>query len=125
MQSISFHTVLLLICALVLAPLSPAFAQASASAQHEASTCAPVHATIADAHSHHADADGPTNADSDCGQHDACAGACCAQCAHCFVAAMGTHTTEPAGLAVFSATRPTGRSRLVSDLLERPPRLLA
>ncbi len=125
MRPTSFHTVLMLICALTLAPLLPAFAQASAFAQNAASACAVPDASMADTHMHHTQADEPVNADSGCAQNDACGGACCAQCAHCFMAATGTDITGPAGASVFTAARLTGRSLLIPDLLERPPRLLS
>lgn len=124
MRPTSLHTVLLLICALALAPLSPAFAQGPASGQQDAAACASAH-TMAGMHVHHAQTDESADADTGCAQHDACGGACCAQCAHCFMAVAGTPIIGLAGVSVFTAARMTGRSLLIPGLLERPPRLLA
>jgi hypothetical protein len=130
MRSTSFYTVLLLICALTLAPLLPAFAQASSwHAAATAPTGDQLHSVLAGDHAHHVQAQ-PSQpddrADRSCLQHDSCAGVCCATCAHCFLAAL-EHAMLPVSLRglVFTAALPTDHALLVPALLERPPRLLA
>jgi hypothetical protein len=125
MRPTSFHAVLLLICALTLAPMVPAFAQAAIAAQSGSQACEPPHAAAADTHIHHTQADEPANADSDCAQHDVCGGACCSQCAHCFVVPTAMSSAGPAAVSVYAAARVRDRSLLTPDLLERPPRLFA
>ncbi len=122
MRPLHFSTVLLLICALTLAPLLPAF---PASLTVDAPTCAPAQGAMTDAHAHHGQVDETPNAEGGCMQQDACDGACCTQCAHCFLAIGSTEIAGPGRMSVFAATRLTGRSLLIPALLERPPRLPA
>lgn len=120
MRASRIASVLLLVCALISTPLSPAFARtAIAEAPAHAAACATEHAI--DAHAHHADVDDTA---AGCVQ-DTCDSACCASCAHGFLVVAGIEPAGPARVSVLTATLPTGHITLIPALLERPPRFLA
>ncbi|MEK7815626.1 MAG: hypothetical protein AAB294_02265 [Pseudomonadota bacterium] len=108
-MSVSFALTL----AIILAPVLPAFASASADAATPA------------LHADHGKTDGVTvHADQkpgSCIQHDTCYDSCCATCAECFAAALGLLAPFVLAHVILSSAVPRLHDRIMAATHDRPP----